>query len=137
MRNPFSSLTRLDLLERIKSFVIAGNDNNLLTPTKVNAFPTYPYRLTRNWRTQVSGTPGTLSVSFDLSVGIYNSGNASDYALLIKNADNNFSSGATAYTTGASFNGSILTFTGVALNNGDYFTLGLPNVPGPGAWSAT
>jgi Secretion system C-terminal sorting domain len=115
-----------------KSFLVFGNDNSLLTPTTVGAHPSYPYRITRIWRAQVTGAPGAVSVSFDLSVGIYNSGTATDYALLIKNADTNFSAGATAYTTGASFNGSVLTFTGVTFNTGDYFTLALPNVPGPG-----
>lgn len=113
-------------------FMVWGSNSAYLTPTNINAHPSYPYRLGKIWRMDISGTPGTVSVSFDLSTGIHNTNNPADYALLIKNADNNFSAGATAHTTGAAFNGTILTFTGVNFTDGDYFTLALPNVPAPG-----
>ncbi len=115
-----------------KGFLIVGNDNSLPRPTQVGAHPSYPYRVTRIWRSQVTGTPGAVNVSFDLSVGIYNTGVATDYALLVKNANTDFSTGASAITTGAVFNGSVITFTNVTFTNGDFFTLALPNVPGPG-----
>lgn len=113
-------------------FMVWGSNSAYLTPTNVNAHPSYPYRVGKIWRVDISGTPGTVSVSFDLSAGIYNTNNPADYALLIKNTDSNFSAGAMAHTTGAAFNGTILTFTGVNFIDGDFFTLALPNVPAPG-----
>ncbi|NOS94700.1 MAG: hypothetical protein HOP30_22545, partial [Cyclobacteriaceae bacterium] len=113
-------------------FMVWGSNSAFLTPTSVNAHPSYPYRVGKIWQVDITGTPGIVDVSFDLSAGIYNTNNPTDYALLIKNADNNFSAGATAHTTGASFNGTILTFTGVSFTDGDFFTLALPNVPAPG-----
>ncbi len=113
-------------------FMVWGNNSSFLTPTNVNAHPSYPYRVGKIWRVDITGNPGIVSVSFDLSEGIYNTNNPVDYALLIKNTDTNFSTGATAHITGASFSGTTLTFTGVNFTEGDYFTLALPNVPAPG-----
>ncbi len=115
-----------------KNFLIAGDDGGQLGATTNNVHPSYPMRVERIWRTDLTGTPGTVSVSFDLGTGIYNSGVATDYALLIKNADANFSTGAAAYTGGASIVSNVLTFTNVALAEGDYFTLALPRIASPG-----
>lgn len=119
------------LLPVDESFIIAGSTNTLLTPTATNAHPSFAYRLTREWVVQTTGTPGSISVSFDLGDGIYNTTNAADYALLIKSGDNNFTSGATAITTG-SFTGNVLTFTGISLSDNDFITLGMPRPPAPG-----
>ncbi len=113
-------------------FIIFGSDNAYLSPSTVNKHPSYPYRVGKTWRTDLTGTPGAVSVSFDMSTGIYNTSNPTDYALLIKNSNNDFSTGATVITTGASFVGSVLTFPNVTFADGDYFTLAMPNVPAPG-----
>lgn len=112
-------------------FIVWGNDNAYTAPTTVGKHPSYPYRLGKTWRVDRNGTPGVVSVSFDLGVGIYNTGVAANYALLINNASNDFTAG-TAHTTGAVFNGSTLTFTNVSFADGDYFTLGMPTPPAPG-----
>ncbi|MBL7856607.1 MAG: T9SS type A sorting domain-containing protein [Cyclobacteriaceae bacterium] len=115
-----------------RDYVIWGSTKALLTPTVTGAHPGYPYRVGRTWRAGIGGTPGTVSVTFDLGDGIYNSGNAADYALLIKSGDDNFSAGALAHTTGATIVGSLLTFTNVTFADGDFFTLGMPTPPAPG-----
>lgn len=105
------------------SFLIVGDDNGAVTSTGINVPAGYTRRVARIWRAQVSGSPGSASVSFDLTTGIFNSGNASDYALVIKNSNSDFSTGATLHTTGASIVNNVLTFTNVNFASGDYFTL--------------
>jgi hypothetical protein len=104
------------------AFLIWGHNGESVGTTTTGVHPFYTNRLERIWRAEVNGTTGSVSVSFDLSSGITNSGNASDYALITDNSDTDFSSGATAFTT-ASISGNIITFTGVTINDGDYFTL--------------
>jgi len=111
-------------------FIIWGNDNAYTAPTTVGKHPAYPYRLGKGWRVDTNGTPGPVSVSFELGVGIYNSGVSTDYALLI-HTSNDFT-GGTAHTTGATILGSVITFTDVNFADGDYFTLALPTPPAPG-----
>ncbi len=115
-----------------KDFLLAGDDGGLLGATTSTVHPSYPMRVTRIWKTQLTGTPGLVNISFDLGTGIYNSGVAADYAILIKNTDTNFSTGATAFTGGAAIVSNVLTFTNVPLANGDFFTLALPRVVSPG-----
>jgi hypothetical protein len=113
-----------------KIFLVWGSDNALLGLTTTGAHPSLTYRVARVWRTDITGTPGAVTVNFNLSSGIYNSGNAGDYLLLIKNADNNFSTGAT--TISGSLIGNTLTFSGVTFTDGDFFSLGVANMPAPG-----
>lgn len=111
-----------------KSFLIWGSDNSSLSFTTTSPPPGYASRLVRTWRTQLTGTPGAVSVRFILSQGVYQTGNAGDYALVIKNSDNNFSSGATIIT-GGTLSADTLTFTGVSFTNGDYFSLAMDVIP--------
>lgn len=119
-----------------KTFLMWGADDNTLSPTSVGTYPGYPYRLAKAWRVDQTGTTGLVSVSFDLSVGIFNTGNAADYGLAIKNANADFSSGATVNNNSSPlppvFNGNVITFRNVTFADGDYFTLVLPNIPAPG-----
>lgn len=114
-----------------KTFLVWGGDNKALSPTSVNTSSPFPYRVGKTWRVDMTGTTGPVSVSFDLGVGIFNSGIPADYALIKKNSDANFSSGATN-SAPPTFNGSIITFTNITFMDGDYFTLGLPNITAPG-----
>ncbi|MCO6498774.1 MAG: T9SS type A sorting domain-containing protein [Vicingus serpentipes] len=100
-------------------FIIWGNDNGLKATTTVNVHPSYTYRLERIWKAQVTGTPGNVTLKFIIA----NNNTPADYALLIDGIDTDFSSGATAHTTGASISGDTITFTNVALSDGDFFTL--------------
>jgi len=107
-----------------RDFLLWGHDGASLITTTAEVHPSVTNRLERVWRADLTGTPGTVSVSFILNGGLSNSGDPSDYALLIDGTDTDFSSGATAHTAGASINGDTLTFTGVGFSDGDFFTLG-------------
>jgi hypothetical protein len=106
-----------------REFMIWGNngasgiDNDVPAP--------YNFRAARIWKSQVTGTPGLVNVTLDINaLGVLNTGNVGDYALLI-DTDETFSSGATIHTTGASLVGNEITFTNVALANGNFFTLAM------------
>ena len=108
-------------------YLTVGDDNGALTSsTEVPAG--YGQRLTREWRADEDGNLGTVDICFDTS-GLAGIGmTLVDFALLI-DSDGNFSN-ATVHTTGANFSDSKICFTGVDLNNGDYFTLATNIAPG-------
>lgn len=111
------------------AFVLAGHDAQGTTVAATNSHPSLGFKMNRTWKASVSGVPGTISVSF-----IYpNNGITSDYALLLDPTDTDFSTGATAHTSGVSINGDTITFTGVTLANDMFFTLGTNDgSPSPG-----
>lgn len=114
-----------------QSYVVWGSNNLAMNTTIAQAHPAYTYRLNRIWKANVKGTPGAVSVR----IIIPNSGNPADYALLADNTDIDFSSGASAYAGGVSISGDTITFAGVTLVDGDFFTLGSDlaiTIPGPG-----
>ncbi len=113
-----------------KNYLVWGDDNATGTSYAV---PTgYTLRSARVWKTGALGTPGPVSVSFDLSLlAVPNTGSASNYALL-RDTDNDFTAGATAYTTGVSIVGNVVTFTGVSFASAEFFTLGVANLSLPG-----
>lgn len=80
----------------------------------------YEYQLKRVWRVSETGEVGTVNLSFDLS-GLTGLGSESQLMLLIS-SNSNFS-GATVHTTGRDLTGNTLSFSGVNLNDGDYFTI--------------
>ena len=102
--------------------IIWGNNNAALTQGTSNGSTNYPKASNRTWKVELNGTPGSVSVDIDLSGLGMTGGAASDYALLI-DSDGNFTSGASEHTTGASLNGSVLTFTGVSFTDAYYFTV--------------
>jgi len=116
-----SSPSSLDL----NDFLTFAHDNNGFTFTS-EAPSGYNYSITRSWRVDVDNTPGTVSVSFDLSSTGISPGNY-NYALLI-DSDTDFSD-AEAHTTGSSRSGNIVSFTLANFTNGEYFTLGLVEDP--------
>jgi len=111
-------------------FIIWGSDNTFSTPSTINRHPSYPYRVGKTWRVDVNGNPGSVTITFDLGAGIYNSGIDTEYALLINNSAD-FATGV-AVTTNRTLVGNTLTFSNVTLQDGDYFTLGMPTPPAPG-----
>jgi len=113
-----------------KDFLMWGSNGNPLTGITTGAYPGFTYRTNRIWRTDISGTPGTVTINVDLSDGIYNTGNAADYRLIKKTANTDFSTGATALV--GTLVGNTLTFTSVTLADGEYFSLALAFVPAPG-----
>jgi hypothetical protein len=97
------------------------------TPGTVNE------RMLRVWRAQESGTVGETEISFDLTGLAGYSANAADYQLIIANGGDNTSLENGTTLTGGTFNGSVLTFAGVDLTDGQYFTLGVSSdLCGPG-----
>lgn len=110
-----------------KDFIIWGHDSGQGVSTDVIAG--YEVRSTRVWKVDLTGTPGTVSLSMDLTgMGFdLKSGIAADFALLIDD-DGTFAPNANAHTTGASFNGPIISFTNVAFTDGDFFTIAGPEI---------
>lgn len=106
------------------TWLIWGNDGGALTESAALSMPAaIDSRLTRVWRAAEQNEVLTTSVSFDLT-GLGLSSNADDFSLLIAgNASNADFSGATVLS-GGTFNGNTITFTGVDLDDGEYFTLG-------------
>ena len=117
-------------------FMVWGNDDGEGFSTEIpgSGIPSNAdVRLNREWKIQHTGSVGTVTVAYDLSNtdSLKNSGVAGDYALLI-DADGDFSSGATIHTTGASFNGDVISFTGATIADGSYISLAGPEPPRPG-----
>jgi len=124
--NSTNAFTDIDDLE----FLMWAHDNETLSLSGEKPGPVSP-RFTREWTVQTNGNVGTVKVAFDLGNQVLMETTvAGDYALLI-DTDGDFSD-ATIYTTGASLTGDEISFTGVTLNDGDFFTLSGPAQPAPG-----
>jgi hypothetical protein len=105
-------------------FLIWGNDNGALTAsTEVPAG--YSQRFLREWNVAETGDVGNVSISFDLTgLGGIDLANTAGFALLV-DSDGDFSD-ATA-TAGGTVSGNQVSFTGVDLSDGQYFSLAYPN----------
>ena len=105
------------------TWLIWGNDDGALTETSLNTPDTVDMRLTRIWRVAEENEMGQVTVSFDIT-GLGLSSSAANYSLLIgSNSSGGDFSNATV-VTGATLNSNVVTFTGVSLADGEYFTLG-------------
>lgn len=105
------------------SYVLIGHDGVGLTPANNSDVPTPGWaRYGRVWRAGVTGAPGTVTVTYDLSN--FSLGFPDSYRLLVDN-DGVFASGATEYAGVYDGNNLTVTFTGVSLSDGDY--IGLAN----------
>lgn len=102
--------------------IIWGNNNGSQTKGTGNGSSNFADACNRIWKVELNGAPGAVSIDFDLGQLGMTGGVAADYALLI-NSSASFTSGATEHTTGASLNGSVLTFTSVSFTDGYYFTI--------------
>ncbi|MCB9173554.1 MAG: hypothetical protein H6587_12745 [Flavobacteriales bacterium] len=103
-------------------YVLSGHDNtNLsLTTNDVPVALTGGSRLSRTWRADITGTPGAIDVSFNVSSLPLPSGS---YYLLVESANGIFNDGGvTQYGPFADIAGTV-TFSGVTLTDGDYYTL--------------
>ena len=114
-----------------------GNNNKELSKGKSNGNATYSDASNRTWKVEKNGSPGAVTVSFDLSMLNMLGGEVADYALLIDKNDD-FTSGATAHTSGAKLDGNMLTFTSVKFDDGVHFTLAQKDgIAFPGGVSAS
>ncbi len=89
----------------------------------------YEGRITQVWRVDEDNAVGTVDVEFNLSGLGIDTSNSSDFALLI-DTDGVFTD-ATAYTTGLSIVGDVVSFTGVNFTDGDYISLAIEQAPPP------
>ena len=103
------------------SYILIGHDGVGLTPANNSDVPTPGWaRYGRVWRAGVTGTPGTITVTYDLSD--FSLGFPDSYRLLVDN-DGVFASGATEYAGVYDGNNLTVTFTGVSLSDGDFIAL--------------
>ncbi len=106
------------------TWLIWGNDGAALTQTSALTSPdTIDQRLTRVWRVAERNEVLTTSVSFDIT-GLGLSTNQNDFSLLVASNSSNADFSNATVITGGTLVGNILTFTGVDLDDGQYFTLG-------------
>ena len=116
-----------------ESFLVWGNDNAANNfagrTTGVTGIGSVTERMTRIWHVEESGTVGDLTISFDLTdLGFSTS--ASDFTF-IQSASASLTS-ATTYTNGT-FDGNVLSFSGIDLADEEYFTIGTAvSTCGPG-----
>tara|TARA_R110001599_G_scaffold145336_2_gene327764 strand:+ start:23786 stop:30733 length:6948 start_codon:yes stop_codon:yes gene_type:complete len=82
-------------------------------------------RMLRVWRAQETGTVGATEISFDLTGLTGYSTDAGEYQLIIAGGGDNTSLENGNTFTGGTFNGSVLSFSGIDLADGEYFTLGV------------
>lgn len=106
--------------------IIGHNGNDLTTSTAVgNTFSTNRYN--RIWRVDVTNTPGDIDLVIDVSGNNFAANPATDYKLLIDNASGTFdNAGIDRAITGGVYDAinETITFNGVTLNDGEFFTLG-------------
>ncbi|MBN8575843.1 MAG: T9SS type A sorting domain-containing protein [Cytophagales bacterium] len=86
-------------------------------------------RINRVWRVSEVGDVGNTSISVDMS-GTMGAALGSNLRLLIDRNGNGFADNDVAPITG-SFSGTIVTFSGVNLQNGDRFTIGNTSIAAP------
>ncbi len=99
-------------------YVFAGHDNAGYSANTTDVPFAGWARFNQVWRSDITGTPGTVTVTFDVTQ--YGLGSSNSYKLLV-DADGVFSAGATSYS--GVYAGGTVTFTGVTLAAGSYFTL--------------
>ena len=107
-------------------YFITGDNGSAIDLRSTDAPAGYGQRLQRVWRVSKSANPTTVTLKLDVSdIGelLMSTSNLSSVALLI----NNSNSFAAATPVTGTLTGTILEFTGVTLNDGDYFTLSLGN----------
>jgi hypothetical protein len=86
-------------------------------------------RLTRVWRVSEVGDVGTVSLSVDLS-GTLGTAIGSNLRLLIDRDGDGFADNDVTPVAG-SFSGTVVTFSGINLQNGDRFTIGNTDLSNP------
>jgi hypothetical protein len=111
-------------------FLAVGGDNTAVG-VQTNEMPAglpaeTNNRLMREWQIQKVGDVGTVNVSWNMAEHNVGPLNMSQVKLLIKNADDNFSSGVTISPITPTLSGTTITFSGITFNDGDYFTVALP-----------
>lgn len=114
-------------------YLIFGNDNGGYALSS-NVPSGYDSRVTQRWRVDANdGDVGTVTVSFDLSGVTLPAAGVQSYALLI-NTDGDFANATVQ--TGAVVSGQRISFSGVTLQHGQFFTIAF-QASAPTAFSVT
>ncbi len=106
-----------------QDFLVMGNDGGVMTSTTTGIPVDVGARVARKWAVQTTNSPGTVTLSFDLSGLGYSTKTIQDFSLIL-DANSDFTDGITRLQTPTSWSGEILTFTSVNLNGINYFSLG-------------
>lgn len=105
-------------------YLIWGNDDGATAEGSKNTIDVpgnVSERMTRVWRVQDNGAVGDTEIQFDLAGTSFTTGDASTYSLLISDSPTMASA---SVVVGGTFNGDVLSFSGVNLTDGQYFTIG-------------
>jgi len=102
----------------ISDYVFAAHDNGGYTANVTDIPATIFGRYNQVWRADLNGSPGLVDIAFDVSNNPL--GSNTGYVLLLDN-DGVFASGSTLIP--GTYNSGIVTFSGVNLSSGVYFTL--------------
>lgn len=106
-------------------FLIWGNDGGTLTFTTSNVPGGVTERLERIWYAEETNDVGTVDLSFDVAAMGF--GTTVNYSLIVaangSTIPTDLSTGTV--TSSPTVSGSVITFSGVTINNGEYFTLGV------------
>ena len=104
-------------------YVLTGHNNTNLSTTTNDMPPsiTGGSRLSRTWRTAFTGTPGNVDIVYDVSSLTLPAGS---YYLLVESNNGVFNDGDVVTYGPFADVGGLVTFSGITLAEGDYFTLG-------------
>ncbi len=115
------------------SFMLWGNDNATTAQASANTADlpaNILERIARVWKIQEVGTVGNVEIQFDLT-GLGYGSNLDDFLLIISNSST-MASGT--LTTASSIDGNVVSFTGIDLTDGQFFSLAT-KIEAPGAVS--
>ncbi len=104
------------------SFMFWGNDNATTAQASANTADLpggATERISRVWKVAETGTVGNVEIQFDLT-GLGYGTNLDDFHLIVSNTATMASGTLTA---ASSINGNVITFTGVDLSDGQFFSL--------------
>ncbi len=119
------TIERAISIDNDDNWLIWGNDASSTAKTALLTMPnTIAMRLTRVWRVAEENEIGVTAVSFDLTELGLSTNNVSDYTLLVAGNSTNADFSSATVLTGGTINSGVITFTGVDLEDGEYFTLG-------------
>ncbi len=107
-------------------YLIVGHDNAALTTTTSVGSAFSKNRYNRIWRVDVTNTPGTVDIKFALAGNNFAADPVNSYRLLIDNVSGTFDNAGISQSLTGTYNAvdETITFTGVSLTDGDFFTLG-------------
>lgn len=115
-------------------YLVWGNDGGTTaqaTAETSDVPTTIAERMERIWRVEDTGNVGETEIQFDLN-GLGYGTDASDFRLLIAGSGSGGTMSGATLVSGGTFNGTTLSFSGIDLADGEYFTLGVIEQCGPG-----